>query len=216
MQESTSWERTLGAAGSAACVEAVADALVTSRRLEPPCWLVTRRILADEWLLLLSLEPAMSVLEESLLREDFAGGMWRRHETGLAVVRQSAGRGKLRESQAMSEESGGVFMQRNARADDDLIFCFDGRLWKGQCLVWREEGGQRRPKEERRFGGQNFGRWAVGDTGSDRHALTEALTAELRDTRRHREKSGASSGSNPDNPIIRYSYQSTNPASRLF
>jgi hypothetical protein len=41
-------ERTLGTVGSVGWVEAAADAFVTSRRWEPPCWLVIRRIFADE------------------------------------------------------------------------------------------------------------------------------------------------------------------------
>lgn len=53
-----------------------ADALVTSRRLEPPCWLALRRIFAEEWWPeLFSFAPVVSGLESSWLREDFAGGM---------------------------------------------------------------------------------------------------------------------------------------------
>ena len=54
-------------------------------------------------------------------------------------------------------------MQRTERGNDDLIFCCKGSAPRDQCLVWREEGRERRAEaeglEEIRWA--EF--WAVGD-----------------------------------------------------
>lgn len=68
-------QRTLGAVGSVTGAAVVAEALVTSRRLEPPCWLVMRRILAADICPPFFSLVFESAFESSALREDLAGGM---------------------------------------------------------------------------------------------------------------------------------------------
>lgn len=74
----------------------VAEALVTSRSCEPPCWLVIRRILADVVFPFFPFPVGVSALPSSAsLRADLAGGILMDEGGGWGKRVETGGSGRI-------------------------------------------------------------------------------------------------------------------------